>query len=166
MGDRLRGRSPSFGAAVVGWGWGGERSFSFGSDFLDYLQWIGTDDISAYLTVPAAIEFQERYNWTAVRQQCHSLLQEAIARINELTGLASPYPNDRFYRQMAVAPLPPLNDLAGFKSHLYDEYRVEVPCTLWKDQYFIRVSIQGYNTGKDVDVLMKALQQLIPAFQV
>ncbi|MFQ5421272.1 MAG: aminotransferase, partial [Anaerolineae bacterium] len=145
---------------------GGEWGFSFGSTYLDYLQWAGTDDVSAYLAVPAAIEFQETHNWTAVRQQCHLLLQDALDRVNGLTGIDSPYPNDAFYHQMAVAPLPPLSNLEAFKAHLYDEYRVEIPCHKWQAHQFIRISIQGYNSGKDIDVLLNALQQLLPVYQI
>ncbi|MCP4417569.1 MAG: aminotransferase class V-fold PLP-dependent enzyme [Chloroflexi bacterium] len=148
---------------VVSWGWRENDSISYGSDFLDYLQWSGTDDISAYLSVPAAIEFQERYNWAAVRKQCHVLLQETLSRITKLTGLASPYPNDTFYHQMAVAPLPYLTNIAAFKTQLYDEFCVEIPCTQWQDHQFIRISIQGYNSQEDVETLLNALQQLLPA---
>ena len=146
---------------VVGWGWGADRTFTFGSDYLDYLQYLGTDDLSSYFSVPAAIAFQEEHNWDAVRQQCHVLLEDALARVSQLTGLASPYPDDSFYHQMAVTPLPPIADLEAFKARLYDEYRVEIPCIQWHDSQFIRISIQGYNTPEDVDVFLDALQCLL-----
>ena len=146
---------------VIGWGWGAERSFSFGSDYLDSLQYLGTDDLSSYFSVPAAIAFQEKHNWKAVRQACHTLLSEAVAEINQLTGLDSPYPDESFYHQMAVVPLPPQPDLAAFKSRLYDEFRVEVPGIQWQDAQFIRISIQGYNRREDVETFIGALQELL-----
>jgi isopenicillin-N epimerase len=146
----------------VGWGWGKERAFSFGTDYLDYLQYLGTDDLSSYLSVPAAIAFQEAHHWDDVRQQCHTLLTAALTRIQQLTGLPSPYPDASFYQQLAVAPLPPIADLAAFKAELYDIYRVEIPCTQWHDSQFIRISIQGYNSSADVDALLHALQEILP----
>lgn len=150
---------------IVGWGWGENRTFSFGSDYLDYLQWLGTNDLAAYLAVPAAIEFQETNDWPTVRQACHRLLQEAICRVNELTGMAPCYPDDSYFQQMAVARLPALDSLSEFKQRLYDDFRVEIPCIQWQNQQFIRLSIQGYNTEQDIDALLRALRTLLPDFQ-
>lgn len=150
---------------VVGWGWGENRTFSFGSDYLDYLQWLGTNDLAAYLAVPAAIEFQETNDWPTVRQACHRLLQEAICRVNELTGMAPCYSADSYFQQMAVARLPALDSLSEFKQRLYDDFRVEIPCIQWQNQQFIRISVQGYNTEQDIDTLLKALRTLLPDFQ-
>lgn len=148
---------------VVGWGWGESRMLTFGSDYLDALQWLGTNDFSAYLSVPAAIEFQEEHNWTAVRQQCHTLLCQAIDRICALTGLDSVYPEagEPSFYQMAIAPLPPIADLQGLKDQLYERFRVEVPCVQWGDRPFIRVSVQGYNTQEDIDTLLFAIETVI-----
>ncbi len=148
---------------VVGWGWGEGRTLTFGSDFLDYLQYTGTDDYAAYLSVPAAIEFQARHDWPSVRERCHALLAQAIARVDALTGRPSIYPPPgRAFAQMAAALLPPLADLLAFKTRLYDEFRVEVPCVQWNGRQFIRISIQGYNTEADVDALLAALEVMLP----
>ena len=147
---------------VVSWGWGEERSFTTGSDFLDYLEWTGTHDPAAYLSVPVAIQFQAEHNWPLVRAQCHELLCEAIGRINQLTGLNSLYPDGAGdYHQMAAAFLPKTDDLDAFKNRLYDEYRIEIPLTEWRDKQLIRVSVQGYNTQSDIDALVTALQNLL-----
>lgn len=147
---------------IVGWGWGEGRTFTFGSDFLDYLQYPGTNDYAAYLATPAAIEFQTRYDWPDIRSSCHELVKEAINRIDQLTGLPSMYPepDGNFYRQMAIAALPPIADLPAFKKRLYDEFQVEVPCVQWNNRQLIRISIQGYNTRDDVDALLAALEVL------
>jgi len=144
---------------VIGWGWEADPALSFGSRLLDYTQWLGTSDLSAYLAVPAAIDFQAAHDWPAVRERCHALAAQSIGRIEALTGLPSLYPagDDFFYRQMAAAELPPIADLPGFKRRLYDKYRVEIPCVQWGERQFIRVSLQGYNDAGDVDALIDAL---------
>lgn len=148
---------------VVSWGWGENATFNTGSRYLDNLQWWGTIDPSAFLSVPAAIQFQEDHNWPVVRAGCHNLVDQAVRRICDLTGLASLYPHDAgLYHQMASAPLPAIPDLPAFKERLYEEYRVEVPCVQWKEQQFIRVSVQGYNTQADIDRLIEALGCLMP----
>lgn len=147
---------------VVGWGWGEDRTFSFGSDFLDYLQWLGTHDPSAYLTVPAAIAFQAEHNWTAVQEQCHVLAVEALLRIGEITGLPPLYPPDSsFFQQMAAIPLPPQPDIAAFQARLYEDYGIEIPGIAWHGRHFIRLSVQGYNTAADVDALVNAVRECV-----
>jgi isopenicillin-N epimerase len=147
---------------VVGWGWEPQRTFTFGSDYLDYLQWLGTSDPAAYLAVPDAIQFQADHDWPAVRADCQALLKEALARIREVTGQEALYPDDAgFYQQMAVAALPPEADLPDLKRRLLEEYRIQVPCLQWGDRQLIRLSIQGYNTRTDIDALIEALAALL-----
>jgi isopenicillin-N epimerase len=145
---------------VVSWGYEAEVPGS--SRFVDYHEWTGTRDISAYLTVPAAIEFQRKYDWEIVRARCHELAMETRDRICALTGLA-PLASPDFSNglQMAAAPLPEDLDLPALKTRLYDEYRIEVPLIAWNGRKFIRVSMQGYNNRRDADVLFSALEKLI-----
>jgi isopenicillin-N epimerase len=147
---------------VVSWGYNPTPEFATGSRFVDLLQWTGTRDPAAALSVPAAIRFMREQNWEQVRLHCHGLLRQAIERICDLTGMPPLYPLDSdLYGQMGIAPLPPC-DAAALKSRLYDEYRVEVPVTQWQDKQFIRISIQGYNDQADVDTLLQALALLLP----
>lgn len=148
---------------IVGWGWGEGRTFTFGTDFLDSIQYPGTNDFAAYLAVPAAIEFLTRHDWPSVQARCHALAAQAIGRINDLTGLSSLYPEPfgDYFHQMAIAALPPIADLPAFKIQLYDEFRVEIPCVQWGERQFIRISVQGYNTREDVDALLAALAEML-----
>jgi isopenicillin-N epimerase len=59
--------------------------------------------------------------------------------------------------QLTAAPLPATTDLATLKTRLYNEYRIEVPVISWNGRKFIRVSLQGYNTRRDVEKLVKAV---------
>ena len=147
---------------IVSWGTNPTPDFATGSRFVDILQWTGTKDPAAALTVPTAIQFMKEHNWEQVRCECHELLRQAIERICDLTQRPLLYPLDSdFYSQMGIAPLPNC-DAAILKSRLYDEYKIEVPLTQWGDRQFIRISIQGYNTQEDVDLLLGALEVLLP----
>ncbi len=146
---------------VVGWGWGTPRALTFGSDFLDYLQWVGTDDLSAYLSVPAALMFQQEHGWEAVRERCHALLRQTLPRLSAITGLSAPYADDDLYRQMAIVPLPPQTDGAALKQRLYEEFRIEIPVTMWQQRPFLRLSLQGYNSEEDVAALLAALGSVL-----
>ena len=148
---------------VVGWGWGEERQMRFGSDFEDNHHWLGTADLSAYLTVPTAIEFQQTHNWLEVRKRCHRLAREAVCRIAEVTGKQIIYEDDAFYVQMGLAELPNVEDLPAFKEQLYQQYRIEIPCIAWNNHQFIRVSIQAYNGEDNIRALVTALDRLLNA---
>jgi isopenicillin-N epimerase len=144
---------------VVSWGWESEKPSS--SKFVDQHEWWGTRDISAFLSVPAAIHFQEENDWNSVRVECHALAVEAEARIRELTDLPSQYSDDSWYAQMVAVPLPVETDIVALKSRLYNDYRLEIPLVEWNGRKFIRVSVQGYNTGEDIDALIMALREVI-----
>jgi isopenicillin-N epimerase len=147
---------------VISWGWGQNASFTSGSQFLDYFEWTGTNDPSAYLSVPAAIQFQEQHNWPEIQQRCQQILAEGLRRIDKLTGLGTVYSELASpFVQMAVARLPLVKDLAIFKSELLEQYRIEVPCTEWNGYHFIRISIQAYNDAADLEALAFALEKLL-----
>jgi len=149
---------------VVSWGYHAEQSS--GSRYTDYLQWTGTRDPAAHLTVPAAIGFMDEYDWPAQQKGCHALLQKALEGISEITGLPPIYPLDSdFYAQMGAVPLPEC-DTTLLKNRLYDEYSIEIPITKIDSRTFIRVSIQAYNTAKDVDQLLHALKILLPQVNI
>lgn len=147
---------------VVSWGY--ESETPSGSTFIDQHEWWGTRDLAAFLSVPAAIEFQEQHDWVKVRSACHQLAIETWGRINALTGLTPLHATrsaEGWFAQMTVSPLPAQTDLPAFKKRLYDEYRIEIPLIDWHGNKLIRLSVQGYNTRRDTDALLNALQRLL-----
>lgn len=151
---------------IVSWGYHATDDIAAGSTFLDYLQWTGTYDPAAYLSVPKAIRFMQENHWNCVWSECHALLRGAIQRICEQVGMEPLYPLDSdFFAQMGVAPLPPSN-LTLLKSLLYDKYRVEVPLIQWHDRHFLRISVQCYNSQEDIDALLRALESSLPATRI
>jgi isopenicillin-N epimerase len=141
--------------------WPANKTSEVTSRFVREHQWQGTRDISAFLAVPAAIDFQAEHDWTRVREECHELLREARLRIGELTGLEPICPDSlEWYAQMATIPLPKC-DAEELKRRLYDEHRIEVPIIEWGRRQFVRLSIQGYNSREDEETLVSALRDLL-----
>lgn len=143
---------------IVGWGYGPTPNPDFGSDFLNYTSWLGTTDLSAYLTVPAAIEFQQAHDWRSVRDGCTELLNDTLARIRRLTGLEDMYAGIAPPHQLGVAKMPAGTDPTALKDFLF-ERKIEIPITGHQDDVFVRVSVQAYNTQKDYDRLLDALAE-------
>ncbi|MBI5950319.1 MAG: aminotransferase class V-fold PLP-dependent enzyme [Chloroflexi bacterium] len=145
---------------VVSWGY--EPETPGPSAFVDLHEWWGTRDIAAFLSVPAAIQFQQRNHWEDVRAASRELAGDAQRRICELTGIPPIHSDDAsWFSQMSAALLPVDTDIAMLKSRLYDEYRIEVPLIEWNKIKLIRVSIQGYNSSRDANHLLRALTGLL-----
>ena len=117
-------------------------------------QWQGTRDLAAFLSVPAAIDFQQRHDWPAVRVRCHRMAAQTQKRLLERFGLA-PIGRDSDWAQMVAIPLPP-RDAEALRRSLFEFSRIEVPITRHGDQVFVRVSVQGYNTEDDLQRLLNA----------
>jgi isopenicillin-N epimerase len=143
---------------VVSWGWQSEQPGP--SPFVDWHQWQGTRDLSAYLAVPEAIRFQREHDWPGVRAACHDLALATRERIVALTGLPAICAPDAF-GQMFAAEMPP-SDIELLKARLYDEHRAEVPAIRWGGRVFLRVSFQAYNDRSDADALIRGLEVLLP----
>jgi isopenicillin-N epimerase len=145
---------------VVSWGY--ESTQPGASQFIDYHEWQGTRDLAAFLSVPAAIDFQVENHWDAVRDRCHHLAVATRRQIDQITGLAPICPeSSHWFGQMFTARLPQDTDLEQLKSRLYEEYRIEVPMILWNEEKMIRISVQGYNTQEDIEALVGALGELL-----
>ena len=154
---------------IVSWGWVEGRNDHFRPEqqFVSRNQIQGTRDIAAFLSAPAAVAYQRERDWETVRERCHALAVEARERIAALSGLPQIAPVEspggyRWFRQMAVAPLPEGIDAQALKRRLYDEYRVELPMTGSEEKPLIRFSFQGYNTRDDLEALLAALEALLP----
>jgi isopenicillin-N epimerase len=137
---------PRIDPLVVSWGWP-EQSFAKRHG------WQGTRDPAAWLTVPAAIEFQREWGWDEVRVGCHALAERFV----ELSGLK---PAGRPFAQMAAVELPPC-DPAEVQRRLREEHGIEVPCFERNGRPLLRLSVQGYNTEEDLDRLATALRMML-----
>jgi len=147
---------------VVSWGWRPTEHWS--TPFVDAMQRQATHDISAYLSVPSAIAYQQEHDWPSVRRECHELVRLARQSMTAITGVEPLVLDDpRWFAQMATLPLPSGTDGETLKRRLYDEYRIEIPETRWGDVPCLRISVQGYNTRADVDRLTAAVADLLPS---
>lgn len=145
---------------IVSWGWGSTGVISESTLVLRN-EWQGTRDHSAFLSVPAAIQFQANHDWPAVKQRCRDLAVRTQQRVSELTGLAPHCPTDQgWFAQLVACPIQ-TDDLALLKTRLHDEARIEVPMVDWHGHQFVRVSIAGFTMEHDIDALLAALKKFL-----
>lgn len=143
---------------VIGWGWGKDRLIKVGSDFLDAHEWLGTRDPAAYLSVPAAIQFQRKNNWQNVRAECRNLVRSAVRQATRITQV-EPACNAEFHQQMGLVELPLETDLPSLKQRLLEIHRIEIPVIDWNNRKFLRISVQGYNSPSDIEAFLVGLEK-------
>lgn len=145
---------------VVSWGW--EPKKPGPSRFVEFHEWQGSRDISQFLAVPDAIEFQAAHGWDEVRNNCRALAMEAQRDISQLFGL-EPYhpPTAEWHGQIVCARLPDHVDDIQLLSELRFEDKIDVSVDRFGGRPRVRVSVQGYNDRSDIDRLLIALDRRV-----
>jgi len=144
---------------VVGWGY--ESVTPGESQFLDYQEYQGTREISAFLCTPKVINFLEENNWKTKAKECRKLVLENYQRFCDLLNTQPICPiTEEFLVQMASIPIKTSNPIE-LKELLFSKYKIEIPVMPLNGNYFLRYSINAYNKQKDLDVLYQALQDII-----
>ena len=147
-----------FDPLVISWGY--ESDDPSDSKFIDYHQYQGTRDIAAFLTVPRAIDFLDENNWLEVSLNCKKLVLDNYESLCGVLGSLPICPlNSDFLGQMCSAPIKSNNEIK-LKEVLFNKYKIEIPLMKSDDQLFIRMSVQCYNSQKDIDCLFNVLEEL------
>lgn len=154
-----------FDPLIISWGY--EAEFPSHSRFLDYHEFNGTRDFSAYLTTPTALEFLRAHNWPEKGSACRSLIKETYKEFCDYLATKPICPlTDEFLGQMCSIPIQ-TTDGIKLKRILYDEYQIEIPvvrtnidCHGKSNQVFLRISAQVYNSKQDMMVLRNALEDI------
>ncbi|HEY8504163.1 MAG TPA: aminotransferase class V-fold PLP-dependent enzyme [Gemmataceae bacterium] len=154
--DRLR-------PLMVSWGWHHDRTRpdepdEFGSTpRLRALEFEGSRDPCAWLSVPEAIDFQAELGWDNVRGRIAELAAHTRRRIGEDIGLEPATPAaPGLHGAMTAFRLPDGLDPLTLRKRLW-EYRVEMPVIERPDRLLVRVSTHFYNTEAEIDRLAEVL---------
>ena len=142
---------------VVSWGWESENPGV--SKFLDWHEWQGTRDMSAFLTIPAAVKFMDDNDWLNVGDKCSEMVIHTRNKLLNYLNISHPCPDD-WLGQMASIPLPH-NDAVEIKNLLLNKYHIQVPVFTWKGKVYLRYSIQAYNSESDLEKLFSAVKELL-----
>jgi isopenicillin-N epimerase len=132
---------------IVSWGYEDD-----GGTFLTRTELQGTRDPSAYLSVPAAIDFVREHD---DGDRCVALAREARRALNALTGEAAIAP-EQMVRRMASFRVP--GDAFAIQRALWDEHRIEIPAM--RDG-LMRISVAMYTSEEDVERLLDALPAVL-----
>ncbi|MEO8516985.1 MAG: aminotransferase class V-fold PLP-dependent enzyme [Flavobacterium sp.] len=144
---------------VVSWGY--ESVTPGESQFLDYHEYQGTRDVSVFLCTPKVIDFLSYNDWTVKSKACKQIVLENYQRFCDLLNTKPICPiTNEFLGQMASVPVKTKKPME-LKELLYDKYKIQIPVMPLNDNVYIRYSINAYNNQEDLDVLYKALHDII-----
>ncbi len=135
--------------------------------------WTGTDDPTAYLCVPAAIEFLGGLfegGWEELRHRNRQLVMAARKLLCEALGCSIPAPEEMI-GMLAAVPLPRIAASSGdsplYRDPLQDALRkdhgIEVMILSWPSPKLriLRISAQAYNRIEQYEKLAAALRDLV-----
>jgi len=142
---------------VYSWGKDGEDPGP--SEFLQDFQWQGTRDMSAFLSIPTAIEFYHQ-EISSLQSKCREMNLHAFSEFQSILGTKPISSGGNWLGQMVSHPLPD-NASPDLKEKLWTRHQIEIPVFEWNGLQLIRLSVQIYNQQNDIDSLMSALPSLI-----
>ena len=140
--------------------WGYNSDHPSNSRFLDYHQMQGTKDYAASLTVPSAIQFMQENDWDSVSEKCKTITRENADRFCKLLNATplSPATDDFIAQLYSIS----LNINAPEKLHdvLYEKYKIQIPVMPHGNKFYLRYSINAFNSNDDLDKLYEALEEI------
>jgi len=136
--------------------------------------WTGTNDPSAFLTVPAAIDFFDDLldgGWDELRAHNRALALDGRRLLCDALGIAPPAPAEMI-GAIATVPIsdgtatgPPRSPLYAdpLQAALLERFGVQAPVIPWPapPRRVLRISAQLYNTVADYETLARALPTLL-----
>jgi isopenicillin-N epimerase len=136
-------------------------SHGYRQGFAAEFDWTGTRDPSAWLAIPAAIDFHLRLGGPSLRERNAILAREAATRLAERWKTERGTP-DSLTGSMAAVRLPlrgPASDERAqqLRAWLFETHRIEVAVVAFADALWARISAQAYNEPADFDRLAEAV---------
>lgn len=139
------------------------------SRYLIEFDWVGTDDPTAVLSIPRALDFMQSLlpgGWSELRERNRELALEGRRILCAALAIGEPAPASMI-GSLAAVPLP--DGLPGaavpalygdpLQDRLYFDHRIEVPVIAWPapPRRLLRISAQIYNGREDYERLAEAL---------
>ena len=135
--------------------------------------WPGTDDCTAYLSIPFAIDFMGNLmgSWSALqtynRELCLSARQLIAARLE--TALPAPAAMIGNLSNILISPVnhpyegPYFNNIHPIQEKLFQDYKIEVPIfalPFSTRANWLRIAVQAYNSLEQYEYLADALYEI------
>ncbi len=146
--------------------WGGSMSGQPAS-WKDRINWLGTRDPAALLSISTAIRFLRGITLPKFREHAHELItffRREMLSVDGVGPLCTATEQDVV--SMCAVELPQPSDWeAGYHGHpdplqvhLRNDHGIEAMVAAWNGRRFLRVSAHLYNSKDDIEMLLEAVQ--------
>ena len=137
-------------------------SHGYGQGFTAEFDWVGTRDPSAWLAIPAAIDFHLRHGGASLRERNARLAREAATFLAE-TWRTDRGSSDELTGAMATVRLPVSGEATEahalqLREWLLRDHRIDAAINPFAGSLWVRVSAQAYNETADYERLVEAIQ--------
>jgi isopenicillin-N epimerase len=127
--------------------------------------WLGTDDYTPYLSVPAAVRFLEGLGWERIRSHNRALASEGGAVVRRSLGV-DPVVDEAFSGPMTLVALPAgladtEEDAGSLWTRISEELRAEVAVSVAGNRGFLRLSAHVYNAPAEFERLAAMLPEFL-----
>ncbi len=126
--------------------------------------WIGTRDVTPYLSLIAAISFMDDFGREKIRSHNNALVKQARAYINSALGVSAVAPESMLGSLATIATPGSLKDTdpkaISLHDTLRDTYHCELPVIFFGDKVYIRISAQIYNEMPEYEHLTSSLKTI------
>ncbi len=142
-------------------------SWYLNEEYPSCFRWLGTDDYTPYLAVPAALGFMENLGWKRIREHNNSLAQYGKDVVNEALGTEKVMPGlETMFEAMTLVRLPPGNvrtdeEARILQARLANMLGVEAAPISWNGRGYLRLSAQVYNAPAEYDKLAEGISDLL-----
>ena len=140
---------------VVSWG--------YGTGYTSEFDWVGTRDVTPWLTAPDGIRFVEALNPTAWRRYTHDLAWTGARMLTEQWGTTADMPESSVGSMVAVVTAKRCGttkaDALRLRDHLLFEHNIEVQVHARVNRVWIRFCAQAYTDMADVEKLGAAVMR-------
>ena len=138
-------------------------SHGLGLGFAAEFGWVGTRDPTAWLSVPAALDFYCAMGGEKIRAHIHDLACRAADRLaaswRTEVGAAHSMLGAMAAIRLPVAAPATREAAAAIHDRLLARHRIEVPVIPFADRLWVRISAQIYNGIEDYDRLAAAIAE-------
>lgn len=125
--------------------------------------YVGTRDVTGFLSVPAAIDFIERFGASKVRQYLSDLSRDGVAILRPLG--AEPIAPDAMFAAMRAYALPQRraaepDDALQLMKTMWEQQRIQVASSTFQGKLLLRLSAQVYVERGDFEQLATVLERV------
>jgi isopenicillin-N epimerase len=137
-------------------------SHGYGQGFLAEFDWVGTRDPTAWLTIPAAIDYHFRIGGQLLRERNTDLARQA-ANLLAKHWYTERGSEDALTGSMSTVRLPLVGETTDkraleLRSTLRRDYCIDAAIIAFKGSLWVRLSAQAYNQFSEYERLAKAFR--------